>query len=295
MTASDVLRSVMNKLPPETRMTGFVDTVREVMQRIRAHGVQRGGWSFDWTRGTIDLVASYDTGTIAVTNGGTTVTGTGTTFTSGMAGRKIRIAGVPNLIDTFTDTTHVELAVAYGGETETAAEFVIYQDEYATTADLTAIHRIWDLTNSNKLQGLTPLALGDRDHLTNSSGTVQAYAEAGRNSSDVVLVQFHPYPTAIARLEYWYQADITQISGIGSSIDIPAYFDELVKHGCYARQLQILGSPLRLEEAAIFQEMIQEAWLIDNPIRDEKIRLARDDRIDSTRFLVRRQKKIVVT
>lgn len=67
-------------------------------------------------------------GTVALTNGGTTLTGTGTTFTSGMAGKTFAINLSsdpinPNIvivtIQTFTDTTHVELSTAWEGDTLT--------------------------------------------------------------------------------------------------------------------------------------------------------------------------------
>ena len=290
MTANDVLRSVTNALPPETRMTGFLDILKEVMRRIRA----RGEWSFGWTRGQIDLVASYDTGTIAIDNAETTVTGTGTMFTADMVGRKIRISGVAYVIDSWAGDTSIELATNYGGATETAASFVIYQDEYALAAGAQNIHRMWDKQNSHKLAGITPIAMGDKDFRTLASGTVDEYAVVGLNSSDARLVQFHPYPTAIARVEYWYQADITQVSGIGSTVDVPAFFDELVKAGALAGMLHRLRVADWRDEDRYFRERLEEAWIADSPLRDVKVRMARDDLLDATRFLIRTQKNVTV-
>ena len=294
MTANEVLRTVANRLPPETRMTGFRDTVRETMRRIRAHGDRLGGWSFDWTRGIIDLLASESAGTAAVTNGSADVVGTGTTWTAAMVGRKFRVSGVPYVIDTRTDDTHIALTTVYGGTTDLLATYTIYQDEYATTANLTVIQRIWDLENNSRLKARTGIALGNLDHLSESSGTVQQYSLAVRNSSGVLSVQLHPYPTAIARLEYWYQADITQIADIGDTIDVPGFFDELVKQGCFARQLELLGARTAPQEKLNFREMLQEAYMADNPLRDEKIRMARDDMLDPLRFEVKSQRNVTV-
>lgn len=295
MLVSELQRSVANALPPGARMTPFLDVTRWVMRRIRAYGDTRGGWSFDWNRGQIDLVASYDTGTVAITNGATTVTGTGTTFTSAMAGRKMRIGGVAYIIDSFTDTTHVELATAYGAATETAATYTIYQDEYAVASGAANIHRIWDKENNHTLDAISQVEMGDKDFLGESPGTVSFYTIAGRNSSGVFLIQFHPYPTAIARLEYWYQADITQISGIGSTLDIPAFFDELVKQGAHARQMQVLRMDGWRDEFNNFGEMLHESWLTDNPLRDARVRMARDDMVDTKMFLFRTARNVTVT
>lgn len=295
MQVADVFRHVANQLPPETRMTGFLGVVRWVMNRVQAYGNQRNGWSFDWARGTIDLIASYDTGTIAISNGATTVTGTDTVFTDAMVGRKIRIVGVDYVIDSRASNTEVELATEYGGTDETEAKFVVYKDEYPLSANISTVHRIWDKQNNNTIEGVSPLELGDRDFRSNQSGTVEVYAEVGVNSSGQTLVQFHPYPTAIARLEYWYQANITQISGIGSTIDIPEFYDELVKQGVYARQMQILRMNGWRDEMLNFSEMLLEAWDHDTVFRDTVVRMARADNIEPFRFLIRQARNVTVT
>jgi len=42
------------------------------------------------------LVAPYSTGTVAIAHGGTALTGTGTTWTEAMTGRKIAVGGIGN-------------------------------------------------------------------------------------------------------------------------------------------------------------------------------------------------------
>ena len=80
----------------------------------------------------VTTVAPYSTGTVAVSQAGTTVTCTGSTLTSGMVGRKFalsqggpfyRIATVNTGAGTFTISAFAEATV-------TASAFVIYQDEY---------------------------------------------------------------------------------------------------------------------------------------------------------------------
>ena len=76
----------------------------------------------------------YNTGTITLTNADATVIGSGTTFTSAMAGRFLVQSdsnGDPNdnwyKIDTFTDTTHVELIRNYSGTTASSLNYIIGQ------------------------------------------------------------------------------------------------------------------------------------------------------------------------
>lgn len=63
----------------------------------------------------------YATGTVAINEGETTVTGSGTTFTAAMVGRYLNIPSVTGdglfyRIDSFTDATHLELEQLYQGE-----------------------------------------------------------------------------------------------------------------------------------------------------------------------------------
>lgn len=71
--------------------------------------------------------ADYTTGTIAVTNNSTVVTGTGTTFTSAMVGRYIKVNADGNwyLITSLTSTTVIGIEQVYQGTTVSGAAYTI--------------------------------------------------------------------------------------------------------------------------------------------------------------------------
>ena len=71
--------------------------------------------------------ADYTTGTIALTNGSTTVTGTGTTFTAAMVGRylKSNTDGYWYKIAGFTSTTVLTLAKSFAGTTGSGLAYTI--------------------------------------------------------------------------------------------------------------------------------------------------------------------------
>lgn len=75
----------------------------------------------------IQVVGSnnYSTGTVAIANDGTTVTGTGTTFTSAMEGQQILLEDFWYTILTFTDATHLQLDRPYMGTTLSGASYMI--------------------------------------------------------------------------------------------------------------------------------------------------------------------------
>lgn len=76
--------------------------------------------------------ANYRTGTISVTNGSTTVTGSGTTFVSGDAGKMLRVDGDTGTasfykIASFVSATEVTLQTNYTGTTASGKGYTIFR------------------------------------------------------------------------------------------------------------------------------------------------------------------------
>lgn len=96
------------------------------------------GITVNYRRTVIDLsIADYTTGTVSATNGSTTLTGSGTTWTTPMIGRYIRITpsntaassgdGVWYQISNVSSTTSITLVKAYNGTTITGGSYVLGQ------------------------------------------------------------------------------------------------------------------------------------------------------------------------
>jgi hypothetical protein len=83
-------------------------------------------------------IAPYTTGTVSATNGSKTITGSGTTFTVDMVGRKIRIDNQSAYyrIAAFVSTTEITLEAPYSGSTVSAKTYSVYKDEYRLSADV---------------------------------------------------------------------------------------------------------------------------------------------------------------
>ncbi len=90
------------------------------------------------TDGVITTVAPYETGTVTVTNNSKTVTGSGTTFTTAMVGRKLRVTGQNAYyrISAYVSATEVTLETVFQGDTESGATYEIFKDEYRLPADM---------------------------------------------------------------------------------------------------------------------------------------------------------------
>ena len=140
-----------------TQTTSIRDFIRRLANRSLAHICGLHEWPFLWTTDWFQTVAEYTTGTVSVTDGSATVTGTGTTFTAGMVGRKFRVSGgtASYTIKTFISTTVIVLDQTFQGTTNAAASYTIFKDEYLLRADVDSQKRIRQAENGIALFSLS--------------------------------------------------------------------------------------------------------------------------------------------
>ncbi len=119
--------------------------------------------------------AKYTTGTISVTNGSATVTGSGTTFTASMVGRYFQITsatgdGLWYKVAGFTSTTVITLENFYQGTTVSGVNYQV-AEAFGLPEDLHMLpiyYAVWhyamfrrDKTRSDQFGGLYKLGLAD--------------------------------------------------------------------------------------------------------------------------------------
>ena len=111
-------------------------------------------WSWQIQQGQFLMNAAYVTGTVAVTRGSFTVTGTGTTFTSDMVGRQFRTGTQSPIytIATFTDATHVDLTEIWGGATASGQTYSIYNAYVTVPTNFEKFLTLWDPLMNWQLQ-----------------------------------------------------------------------------------------------------------------------------------------------
>jgi hypothetical protein len=125
------------------------------------------------TEGFITTVAPYEIGTVAMTNGSTSVIGTDTVWTSAMIGRKIRFNGENAYyrIASVTDGTTIVLEVPYQGTTDTDATYSIYKDEYRLPADCDVYKVMRQIENSVSLTSVEASAFDIYEPTPQSEGS----------------------------------------------------------------------------------------------------------------------------
>jgi hypothetical protein len=282
-TVSNLRRKLENHLGSEIRLTNLFSTVAWTLQKIRAFGDARSGWSFDFAKSAFNTQAPYTTGTISVTQSSTSVTGSGTTWTGITLDRhKILLDGVAYPISSITNNTALVLTTAYAGSTLSADTYSIIKDEYTLTG-ATLVRQVigmWDAANKRRIEGMPFGRIGDLEMLQRSTNSPRQYAIFGRGTSNAPIVQLQPYPDSIMRIEYWATYNYTKPTDPGDTISVfPDHFDELVEVGVLARTKQILRMDEWRDEMAEFNQMLVEAWFQDKTQRENTIRMMRNDMI----------------
>lgn len=155
--------------------------------------------AFPWTRLVgntyLTVVAVYETGTLAVSSGGTALTGTGTVWTSAMTGRRIRIANRPEFYDfTYVSATSATINVAYEGDTETAASYKIWKNIYELPSDMGTLETIKVPNLNADLDQIDPELLDEIAPSRDEYGRPELYALTQDTSGGEAQVELYPIP-----------------------------------------------------------------------------------------------------
>lgn len=179
----------------------------------------------DWERRQVEAwlqtTAEYETGTVAVTNGSTAVTGTGTVWTAAMTGRRIRIAGDDEWY-TFTRTgnTTGTLERNYEGTTDADATYSIFQNVYTLPAACKILDEIRSFQLDLPLEKVSLTKLNEIDPSRNSYGDPEKFALWMEDTSDPpqMRVELWPIPEDSHGLPYLYTAEAPTLTGTSTTI-----------------------------------------------------------------------------
>lgn len=155
LTRSD-LRTEVKKYIRKSNETQYDSLINSILNRVQLEYCQMYSWPFLEAKETIELIPEYTTGTVAISEGETALTGTGTTWTKAMTGRKIKLNSYReiNKVGRFIGTTSITLANTYYGDDVTADSYSIFKDEYVCPIDWKEIKDIWIYDYHLKKEGI---------------------------------------------------------------------------------------------------------------------------------------------
>jgi hypothetical protein len=172
--------------------------------------------ALQWQRRRVEAIlqttAEYATGTVAVTQGSTAVTGTDTVWTAAMSGRGFRVDGRDEIY-TFTRTgdTTGTLDRAYEGDDDADATYRIFQQIYALPAACRLVESFEDLDTMSRAE-LSAAAPGRPEN-----GTPEVWAPYPDTAAGLVQVELYPIPDESVGIPYSYFADAADLSAGATS------------------------------------------------------------------------------
>ena len=148
----------------------------------------------------IQVIGNYNTGTVDITSGSATVTGTSTVWTSAMVGRRFKVTNDDEvyIVETFTSTTSIALNRTYNGSTVDDGNYEILDDLFSMDSDFdrnTDSPRIWYMLNGSTqfLEFVSDVEFINRQTWTPA---IPRWARIfpDKDSSDLVQIQITPAP-----------------------------------------------------------------------------------------------------
>lgn len=152
---------------------------------IKADIISRygGKWDANYREGWLPLTAVYETGTATFTNASRTVTGSGTTFTSLMKGRKILGPdGSYYKIASFVSTTSLILSQPFQGTTTSSAPVYIWQDEYVLYPEVLSLAGFVDYIGQTTTREAWPRDMKESYPRSASAANPTVHSVVGRQS-----------------------------------------------------------------------------------------------------------------
>jgi hypothetical protein len=170
--------------------------INDVVRRV----YDRRQWWSNFTKGQLVSSGYYSTGTVSLTLGSTTVTGTGTAFTPSLVGQQFRLGFIAPIytITAFIDATHLQLEFPWGLQSMSSTGYFISQMYFSfpnikffySMKNLQMIYRMWCNVPQSLLETWDP-------------GRLQVYYPR-------VLATMPPDASGNAQFELWPAPNVQQ-------------------------------------------------------------------------------------
>lgn len=189
------LRLFLKKLAPtidQELIDGWIsDVYTEILDAVP--------WKRTESESVIQVGDSYITGTVALTRGSTTVTGTSTVWAATMDGRMLRIGSENSYYQfTYVSTTSGTLDREYEGVDVTGASYRMDEARFLLPTDCRVVQGVRPLDGRKNLELLSPMELNRKFPNRNSYGDAVWYSPTWDTASDppIMQLEFGPVPQA---------------------------------------------------------------------------------------------------
>lgn len=189
-------------------------------------------WRFYQERYQFDTTIAYSTGTVSLTQGDATVSGSGTTFTSGMVGRKFSISGYPGIyeIESYTSATEIELSRVWASESVSGSEYSIFQNAYSLPSNCRSVLDVLNLRTNCEvtLRTRKDTILDWASYIEPMLSQPTECIQFGNDANGNQLLIFNGVSSTADPIEICYYRWPTAMTSMNSSLDAPDYLQEYI-------------------------------------------------------------------
>ncbi len=182
--------------------------------------------SYDWSRRKQDIVINSvvdkTAGTVTLTSGSATVTGSGTAFAASDVGRSIQFADSIFTVRTYSSATSITLgdangtAVTFPGTTVAGQGYTIFTQRYSLG---TGIEQIINMAYQNPITEVSEewIDFMDSSRVATASNPYH-YARTSRGSTDDVRIELYPRPSSPISVNVKIEKGHTDLSSTDNPI-----------------------------------------------------------------------------
>lgn len=171
-------------------------------------------WSFKLGRNAFGTADIYSTGTVTLTLNSATVAGSGTTWTSAMVGRQLKVNGYVFTIVTVPGTTSMTIDQVWLANTTASNTYSIVSAYITPTpTDFHAFYSVVDPTRAWKLQlAFNSKDLDRIDARRSSAGVPRLLANGVYNASNIPTYELWPNPNSSNMYIYTYERRVPDLN-----------------------------------------------------------------------------------
>ena len=271
--------AMQNEVGSQTRfdvaVAANLTLVKRWINRAQQYVAAKHDWSWLQAREIVQTVIDKTAGTVAITAGGTTVTGTSTAFAAVDVGAYIQFSSSNDWyrIATRTSTTSLTIEAAYVGTSDlTAGTYTIRRFYYSLSTSVDRVVKVKQAVSRVALTGMSPITLDRWAPLSTTTGKPTAYACWALSAAEagVWVMQFYPWPDVAMNMEvdyYRIPANLSADTDVGL---IPVKIrDTALVDGAIAYGYQYLNDPRYQAMWEKFEGQLERFWLQDGQNRGE--------------------------
>lgn len=262
---SDLYTDLLNRVRMQTGVTATDNQAKRYIN-VALHDMHMGlEYKFPWAerQSTVRTQATYSTGTVTVSRGSTTLTGSGTAWNTNndFTVKNMRSNGViviagsrtPYRIASVSGDTTATLATAFTESSASAQTYVYFEDEYDLASDFLRPVDIQTFSDVHDIDLISRTEFRRRYPSNTITGnpevaTIIDYAPSG-NTTPIRRVKFYKPPSTYMLVPYTYITGNLAVSSAGSAqANLSANTDEPIV-------------PLRYRHAILYHALA--AWYRD--------------------------------